>query len=180
MFGHGVLAHRVGIQILHRSRAERPPGHPNPALGVAAPPGVRPDPAANGADAHTSGRHPAAAAGQGGWSAGGARVPRVAVGRRPHHRVRAHPLPQPVRVHEDRGEGEGVLPQRGHPLDHHSAGVHRAALRQLQAGRGAVGGLRAGLPQDGQPHVRVVHVLRPLQAGNVPSTCALCIADDGF
>lgn len=39
-------------------------------------------------------------------------------------------MQKPVRVHEDSGEGEGVLPQRGHPLHHHPARVCGAAARR--------------------------------------------------
>ena len=43
----------------------------------------------------------------------------------PHNRLRAHPVSQLVRVHEDRREREGVLPQRGHPLHNDPTRVRR-------------------------------------------------------
>ena len=47
----------------------------------------------------------------GGRCASGARVPHLAAGWEPHHRISTHPVSEPTRVHADRGEGEAVLPQ---------------------------------------------------------------------
>lgn len=117
--------HRMGVQAVHGPGPLDSAGRTDSKLGMATAAGVGVDTAANRADPHSGRCHPAAPAGEGGRGAGGARVPRVAAGRRQDYRFRSHPLPEPVRVHEDRREGEGVFPQRRHPLDHDSAGVCR-------------------------------------------------------
>lgn len=61
-------------------------------------------------------------------------------------------MPKPLRIHEDRRKGQGVLPQRRHPFDDHPTRIHR--LRRytgdISGYRSDDGGLRIRLSEDKQ------------------------------
>lgn len=86
----GGVADQLEVPLLHGPGAQRADGPADLALGMAPAARVRAHPAADGAYTHTGGRHTASSAGQGGRSAGSARIPRLAAGRRPHHRFCSH------------------------------------------------------------------------------------------
>ena len=61
------------------------------------------------------------------------RVPRVAVGRQPHHCVRTHHVSELAGLHARSRRRQDVLPQRRHPFDHHPTRISRGMYALLQS-----------------------------------------------